>query len=201
MQGSVASSMDETESCLSRWLRLAASWLSSGPETGFTEGSVSSGSLTGSALLMRVFSAWMESSSIDAWDCSPCAASAEVVGVSTLQKKSTLTCQSQDRGQFSPASAFSLCMFIPKRQARLDRGAQFSKASESENFRKLSPSPARTIDRGLLALHRLLSETKLLKDGPLIECDISNSVQMSVHLSVFSPQDALRLIIQVNRWH
>ena len=43
-----------------------------------------------------------------------------------------------------PASAFSLVMSMPKRHARLDLGAQFSKLSDSEIFRKLSPSPART---------------------------------------------------------
>ena len=43
-----------------------------------------------------------------------------------------------------PASAFSLLISMPKRHARLDLGAQFSKLSDSEIFRKLSPSPART---------------------------------------------------------
>ena len=130
---------------------------------------MSSGNLTGWARLMRVFNELIESSSIDAADVSPCAASADALPLWSTGHfhKGKVRIERQCRAAL-PDSAFSLWMSIPKRQARLDRGAQFSNERESDSFLKLSPKPAWTTHLCLFLLLCSFETASLLQSAPVI---------------------------------
>ena len=95
----------------------------------------------------------------------------------------------------APDSAFSLWMSIPRRHALLDRGAQFSKESESENFLKLSPKPAWTLQVCFFLLFCSFDKVNLLHSAPEREDRNITTAALTLCLSGFyghfdSPEDS-----------